>query len=69
MNKDTFTKLCKKYKLTKIDDNVIYCIENYLLEIINQETTRNVLIKDERNHIVKYSKKRKRRESRTDTGK
>jgi len=61
INKDAFVKLCKTYKITKVNDNVLYCIENYLLEVIERETTRKILVEDGRDNVVKHETKRKRR--------
>ena len=69
INKDVFIKLCKKYKLTHIDDNALSCLETHLLEILERETAQRVIVQDERNQPVKHKKKRKRRKSSTNTSK
>ena len=69
INKDVFIKLCKKYKLTHIDDTALSCLEAHLLEIIERETAHRVIVKDECNQPVKHKKKRKRRKSSTNTSK
>jgi len=69
INKDELKKVCKEYKITKIEDAAIDCIETYLSEILTRQITQQILTKDECDQPVEQPKKKKRRNRGKDSSK